>query len=66
MQIDSLVRKLLMEIELSPEERAYLRKILKEHLDYYRLLAGNLNASKEKRQKRDMLEALERKLAGTD
>ena len=40
--------------------------LIKEHLDYYRLLASSPRSSADKRQKLALLEALEGKLAGTE
>jgi hypothetical protein len=49
-------------IKLSPDETAYLLGLLKEHLEYYRLLAGNGKCTPTNRAKLAMLEALEIKL----
>jgi len=54
-----------MEIELSPEERTYLRKLLKEHLDYFRTLAGSAKCTAPSRAKAQMLEALWAKLGSS-
>jgi hypothetical protein len=48
--------------ELNPEERAYLLRLLKEHLEYFRLLAANPKCSDANRAKYRMLETLWQKL----
>jgi hypothetical protein len=52
-----------MKIELSAEETGYVLGLLKEHLEYYRLLAGNEFCSAVHRAKREFLEGLWMKLA---
>jgi len=54
-----------MQVDLNPNQRDFLRRLLKEHLAYYRLLASSPRCSTQKRQKLALLEALERKLAGS-
>jgi hypothetical protein len=49
-------------IKLSPDEARYLLGLLKEHLEYYRLLSGNGKCTPTTRAKLTMLEALEFKL----
>jgi hypothetical protein len=44
--------------ELSVEEAKYVVKVLKEHLEYYRLLAGSSKCTAANRAKREMLEGL--------
>jgi hypothetical protein len=45
-------------VELTSEEARYVVGILKEHLEYYRLLAGNGNCSEINRGRHRMLEGL--------
>jgi hypothetical protein len=52
-----------MGIELTPEEAGYVLGLLKEHLEYYRALAGNGKCSEANRAKHRMLEGLWVKLA---
>ena len=47
---------------LSPQEKQFLTGLLKEHLDYYRTLAGNSNCSAANREKLVFLERLVAKL----
>jgi len=54
-----------MQVDLNPNERDFLRRLIKDHLDYYRLLASSPRCSSDKRAKLALLEALEGKLAGT-
>ena len=49
-------------VELSPDESGYLLGLMKAHLEYYRLLAGNAKSTPATRAKLAMLEALEIKL----
>jgi hypothetical protein len=51
-------------VELTPEEAGYVLGLLKEHLEYYRLLAGNGKCSEVNRAKHRMLEVLWMKLVG--
>jgi hypothetical protein len=51
-------------VELTPEEAGYVLGLLKEHLEYYRLLAGKLNCSEANRARHRMLEVLWVKLVG--
>jgi hypothetical protein len=51
-------------VELTPEEAGYVLGLLKEHLEYYRLLAGNWKCSEVNRAKHRMLEVLWMKLVG--
>jgi hypothetical protein len=53
-----------LSIELSAEEAGYVLGLLKEHLEYYRALAGNLKCTDANRAKHRMLEGLWVKLAG--
>jgi hypothetical protein len=53
-----------MRIELSAEEAGYVLGLLKEHLEYYRALAGNLKCTEANRSKHRMLEGLWVKLVG--
>jgi hypothetical protein len=52
-----------MKIELSAEETGYVLGLLKEHLEYYRLLAGNGKCSPKNLARREFLEGLWVKLA---
>jgi hypothetical protein len=58
-----LPTKISDNLVLSPEESGYLRGLLHEHLNYYRLLAGNPKCSPSNRAKLAMLEALWLKLS---
>lgn len=49
-------------ITLSPDEVSYLSGLLREHLEYYRLLSGNAKASELSRTKLALVEALWMKL----
>jgi hypothetical protein len=49
-------------VQLSPDETGYLLGLLKEHLEYYRLLSGNGKCTAISRARLAMLEALEIKL----
>jgi hypothetical protein len=49
--------------KLSPEEANYIRTLLKEHLDYYRLLAGNPKCSQKHRALHELCEKLMLKLS---
>jgi hypothetical protein len=51
-----------MRIELSPDEAGYVLGLLKEHLEYYRLLAGNGNCTAKNRAMKEFLEGLWAKL----
>jgi hypothetical protein len=50
-------------VELSPEETGYLLGLIKQHLEYYRLLASNTNCSQKNQDQHQMLEGLRLKLA---
>ena len=47
---------------LTPEERSYLLKIVTEHLQYYRILAGSTKVTEQTLGKLALLEALRTKL----
>jgi hypothetical protein len=49
-------------VELSPDETGYLLGLMKAHLEYYRLLAGNAKSTPATRARLAMLQALEIKL----
>jgi hypothetical protein len=51
-------------VELTPEEAGYVLGLLKEHVEYYRLLAGNLKCSEANRARWEFLEGLWVKLVG--
>jgi hypothetical protein len=51
-------------VELTPEEAGYVLGLLKEHLEYYRLLAGSLKCTEANLAKHRMLEGLWMKLVG--
>jgi hypothetical protein len=51
-------------VELTPEEAGYVFWLLKEHLEYYRLLVGNGQCTEANRAKHRMLEVLWMKLVG--
>jgi hypothetical protein len=51
------------EIKLSPDEARYVRRLLKEHLEYYRLLTSNLRCTPANKATGEFLEALWIKLA---
>jgi hypothetical protein len=53
-------------LELSHEEAGYIRALLKEHLEYYRLLAGNPRCSKKHRALHQLCEKLMLKLLPQD
>jgi hypothetical protein len=52
-----------VKVELSPDETDYVLGLLKEHLEYYRLLAGNGNCTDKNRAMMEFLETLWFKLA---
>ena len=52
-----------MTIKLQPEEIGYLLGLLKEHVEYHRLLAGNGKCSSKHREQHRFLETLWAKLA---
>ena len=52
-----------MTVELTPEEAAYLLRILKEHVAYYRLLVGNAKCSQKSHEQRKFVETLAAKLS---
>jgi hypothetical protein len=51
-----------MTITLDPEETGYLLGLLKEHLEYHRLLAGSSKCSQKSRDRHRFLETLSSKL----
>jgi hypothetical protein len=51
-----------VKVELSVEEAGYVLGILKEHLEYYRLLRGNERCTGQTRAKHELLEGLWEKL----
>ena len=51
-----------MKIELSTEETTYLQKLLEEHRDYYKLLAGSTKCSPKNRELYKFVETLWNKL----
>jgi hypothetical protein len=51
-------------VELTPEEAGYVLGLLKEHLEYYRLLAGNGQCTEANRERHKFLEGLWVKLVG--
>jgi hypothetical protein len=56
----------VLELEFSHEETGYIRALLKEHLDYYRLLAGNPKCSHKHRRLHELCEKLMLKLLSQD
>ncbi len=52
-----------MKVQLSPEEAGYVLGLLKDHLEYYRVLAGNGKCSAKNRELHKLLEGLWLKLA---
>lgn len=48
--------------ELTEKERAFLRKLLTPHLEYYALLSGHAKCSEAKRERLAELRALAEKL----
>jgi hypothetical protein len=51
-----------MKLELSVAEVGYVVRLLKEHVEYYRVLAGNGNCSAQNRVRWELVENLWRKL----
>jgi hypothetical protein len=49
-------------VELSAEEVVFFQRLLKEHVEYYRVLARNENFTPGNRAKKDFVENLLRKL----
>jgi hypothetical protein len=49
-------------VELSAEEVVFFQRYVKEHVEYYRVLAGNEKFSNTNRAKKDFVENLLRKL----
>ena len=52
-----------VKVELSPDEAGYVLGLLKEHLEYYRLLSGNGRCTAANDARREFLENLWLKLA---
>lgn len=52
-----------IDVKLSPEETGYLLRLLKEHVEYFRALAGNVKCSHANREKHHLVEILWRKLS---
>jgi hypothetical protein len=52
-----------VKVELSPAEIGYVLGLLKDHLDYYRVLSANGNCTEKNRAMKDFLENLWMKLA---
>jgi len=52
-----------MRIDLESEEIGYLLGLLKAHLEYHRLLAGNGKCSDKSRERHQFLETLTTKLS---
>lgn len=52
-----------MTINLEPEEIGYLLGLLKEHVEYHRLLAGNGKCSQKNKDRHRFLETLRAKLS---
>jgi len=52
-----------MTLKLEPEEIAYLLGMLKEHLEYYRLLTGNGKCTPAHKDRHRFLETLGAKLS---
>jgi hypothetical protein len=51
-----------MTVKLEPEEIGYLQDLLKEHLDYYRSLAGHQKCTPKNRQLYELVNSLWGKL----
>ena len=51
-----------MKIDLNPEERGYLLGLLREHLDFYRMIAANPKCSVRNHGMHQFLETLVTKL----
>jgi hypothetical protein len=51
-------------VKLTPEEAGYVLGLLKEHLEYYRLLAGNGKCTEANLVRHKFLEVLWMKLVG--
>ena len=47
---------------LSPEEAAYVRKLIAEHLEYYGLLVGNEKCSPANRERYELVRGLMEKV----
>jgi len=51
-----------MTVKLEPEEIGYLQGLIKDHLEFYRLLAGNGKCTQKHKDRHRFLETLNTKL----
>jgi hypothetical protein len=52
------------EEELTSEEARFLLRLIEEHREYWRVLAGSSKASGQSRARHELIEVLARKLGG--